>query len=137
MPRPRLGQRDEFLEIFCGQCRMNHQYVGAFHAQHHRREIALQIKRHFRHHRDVNRTRRAGKQHGVAVRWRLHHKIGAYVGIAARTVIDHELLAQRLGEFGADGATGEIRVATGNEGHYDPHGFHGIILRLRDRGRAH
>src|SRR5262249_56168254 len=79
-----------------------------------------------------------GEPSGAAVGGRPPHRLGADIGAGPRPVLDHELLAEPLGEPLTHHARDEVGVAGRRERHDHPHRPRRIGLRPGDaRGGRH
>ena len=62
------------------------------------RHVADEIEAELVVERCVDRARHADEEDGVAVRRRADHRLGTEIVAGARPVLDHELLAEPLGQ---------------------------------------
>src|SRR5262245_49857928 len=82
--------------------------------------------------RRVDRVRRSRQEERVAVRRRLHDRLGTDIAAGTRPVLDDELLAEPLGQPMTDQARGDVGSTTGGKSDDNAHWPRRIGLRPRD-----
>src|SRR5262245_31418051 len=92
-------------------------------------DVADEIEVKLRVQRRTDRAARTNHEQRIAVRRRLHHRLGADAAARARTVVDQELLTETLRQPLADEACDNVGPATGSRGDDDPHWSRRIRLR--------
>ena len=107
-----LGVGDEFLHRLCRRGVRHAHVEGEAHQQRDRRKIGERVVGERAVERAVDRQRRTPDQHRVAVRVGPRDHLGADIGAGAAFVLDHDLLAPRLGKrIGDDAGDGVGRPA--------------------------
>ena len=133
--RPRLGQRDQFAQVFCGHRRMHHGDQRAARHQYHRREVIERIELQVVETR-IDRVARRHQIEGVAIGRRLDAGLDAQRAARARAILDDHLLTQYLGEFLRQQARDKIGAAARRCRDDNAHGFGGVRL-CEHRQRCH
>ena len=114
---------------------MGNQNVGGDCQQCDRREILHRIKRQFRvKTRTDAEVGDVTQNNAVSVGRGTGDEFRADVAIAASTIIDHHLLAQRIGQTLRQRACKGIGTTAGREGHNEPHRAN-RVNRFRHRCR--
>ena len=133
-----LGGVDHVAERLEGRVGGNHQDQRGVGHEADRGEVLLRIVRQVGIEGRVDReVARLADDHVVAVGGRLGDEVDADVAAGARLVLDHDRLAECLGELGADHAGQDVGSAPGGERHDQAHRL-GRIGRLRSGvERAH
>ena len=114
-----LGKRDDARQIRCWKRnRVSDEHVGRDDHQRYWREIFRGVKWHFCVQGRVHCVRReCAHAQRVAVRCGFGDGVHADIAAGSRTVVDHDLLAQLLGEFLRQGARSDVNRATRWEWH--------------------
>jgi len=134
-----LGIGDE-LGRRCGRHRRVHQHdQRRADRDRHRRQVDGEPETDIGVERLVHRVARIGHEQRVTVGRRAHGELGGDVGGAARTVLDHERLAEPLRQPLRHHARGDICRAARRDGDQDPDraGRIGLRVRRRRQGRQH
>src|SRR5262245_52648278 len=96
-------------------------------------EVPDRVVRHFGEQARVHSVRPVRPEHQrVAVRSALRYHLRSHHAVRAAAVLDHNLLAPRLGQLLPDDARQDIRWSARAEGNYQSYGPRGI---LRGRGK--
>src|SRR6266436_312661 len=101
-----------------------------------RRDVADEIEIEFVVERRVDRVRRACQEQRVAVRRRLHDRLGTDIAGGTRSVLDDEWLAEALRQPLTHQARDGVSWAAGGKAHNDPHRPRWVDLRPRDAGHG-
>src|SRR5262249_11520855 len=118
LSRARPGVGDELLRRRAGYRRMYGQ--SPRHVRHHRDagEVAQRLYREFREHARVDRhSADVAEQYRMAVGAGAGRDLDPDVAGSAAAIVDHDLLAQAIGDFRRDDARHEIGSAAGAERH--------------------
>ena len=134
--RDRLGlrfrQRDELAEVLGGHRRMDDEHVRIARDERNRRQVLQRVERHLAAvQRRVGREVVRLQDQRVAVRRRARDGFGRDQRVAARTVLDHDLLAHALRHLRGDDAREDVRSAAGRERHEHLDRLVRIVLRAR------
>ena len=122
--------------VLTGSVGIDHHDVGRACGAGDRRDVAQEVEAQLLIERVVDRVRRHPLQQRVAVRRRLHHRLGPDVAAGARPVLDQDRLAEPLGEPLRHQAGEDVGAAAGSEADDDADRLRRISLRgsgARDR----
>ena len=142
LPRPRLGIGDELMQSIHRRGRIDHQDVIGFGDDGHRCEILEHIERRLGEQAQNNLAVPA-QQHRIAIGRSLGHSVGSGQGVAAGTVINEDIAAERFTQFVADQTRQGGGTAAGRIRRDPADRFVGIILlrnvllRNRRAGKCH
>ena len=113
---------------------MDDQHVRDACNQRDRLEVLEQVVVQFRIEGLADGGRRPAREERIAVGRRARGQLGRDIAAGAGTVVDHDLLAQRVAHFGRDQAHRDVHARAGCKADEDAHRFGGIGLRV-ERGR--
>jgi hypothetical protein len=131
-----LGVGGELLEVVRRQVLPRQQDLRRVHDQRHRREVGRRVVGRLLVHRLVDRmgADRAEREH-VAVGRRIGDAQRPGRAAAARHILDHHLLAERLAEMRLQQAGQNVDRPAGREGHHHSYRPRRPVLRRRRRGQ--
>ena len=138
LSRLRLEIGDQLLERRRRQRRMHHDDMRHGGGEADRREVVRRVIRQVGEKTRRDRVDRNVAHHdGVAIRRRLRHMARGDGAGRAGPVVDHDRLAEQLGEPGLQDARHYIGAAARRKAHHHAHGLRRIVLRARRGGREH